>query len=495
VISATHYTGLDAATLLEQRAAARGTHPFLVWAPFDEAPRTWSYAEFAARVAQVAGALAAKGINPGDRVLVNMENCPEFLFAWFACARLGATCVAANPASAPPEIDYFLAATRAKIQLRREDCAALSGPAPPVRAPDPAADAAILFTSGTTSRPKGVLWTHANALWGAQLGALQLGVRAEDVFQVCLPLCHVVGFSWSILPALWAGATIVLQPKFSASRYWEASLAHRCTVASHVYFTCGLLAKQPAPAGHAFRTWGNSNWSAALETHFGVRVVGWWGMTELVAAGIVGDTCSVHHERAIGRPSPGYGIRIVRDDGTDAADGEPAHLQVRGVPGVTLFKAYDNDPEATAAAFTPDGWFRTGDRVVRHADGAIQYSERAKDIIKVGGENVSPAEVERVLLEVAGVREAAAIGRPDPVYGEVVVAFVAGSDADILAPRVLEQCSRHLARFKVPREVIVLDALPLGNLGKVAKNELRARALSPAGNPAVNPAVSPAVIP
>lgn len=487
LISSDHYTGLDAAVLLEQRAAARGAHPFLVWAPFDEAPRTWRYAEFAARAAQVAGALAAQGVRPGDRVLLNMENCPEFLIAWFACARLGATCVAANPASAPAEVDYFAAATGAVLRLGREDCAALSGPPLPLRAPDPAADAAILFTSGTTSRPKGVLWTHANALWGAQLGAMQLGLREEDVFQVCLPLCHVVGFSWSVLPALWAGATLVLQPRFSASRYWEASLAHRCTVASHVQFTSGVLAKQPVPPGHAFRTWGNSTWSAALEARFGVRIVGWWGMTELVAAGIVGDPWSAQHERAIGRPSAGYGIRIVRDDGTDAVDGEPAHLQVRGVPGVTLFKAYDRDPEATAAAFTPDGWFRTGDRVVRHADGTIQYSERAKDIIKVGGENVSPAEVERVLLEVPGVREAAAIGRPDPAYGEVVVACVAGSDAEALPQRVVEHCSRMLARFKVPREVLVLDALPRGNLGKVDKNTLRARIVPPVRIPAAGP--------
>jgi len=375
-------------------------------------------------------------------------------------------------------VEFFADHTGARIRLGRADCAALSGPSLKARLPDPNADAAILFTSGTTSRAKGVLWTHANALWGAQLGALHLGLRAEDVFQVCLPLCHVVGFSWSVLPAIWAGATIVLQPRFSASRYWDAAMAHRCTVASHVHFTSGVLGRQAFPQGHAFRVWGNSVSSAALESKLSARVVGWWGMTEMVSSGIVGDIVSIPHEGAIGRPSIGYGLRVRREDGSESPPGEPGELQMHGVRGVSIFKEYFRDEQATADAFTADGWFRTGDRVVRNADGTIRFAERAKDVIKVGGENVSPADVERVLLSVPGVTEAAAVGRPDPVYGEVVVAFVAGPDSGALASRVLAHCTASLSRFKVPREVIVLDALPRGNLGKIAKPELRRLALT-----------------
>lgn len=473
MISLSHYAGLDAATLLELRAQARASHPFLIWAPFDEQTQAWTYAAFAERVAAVAGALAGRGVAPGDRVLVSMENCPEFLFAWFACARLGAICVAANPASTAAEIDYFAEHTGAALRLTRTDCQALSGPPLPARAPDPSADVAILYTSGTTSRPKGVLWTHANALWGAQCGATLLGLRAEDVFQVCLPMCHVVGFAWSVLPALWAGATVVLQPRFSASRYWDASLAHGCTVASHVQFTTGVLMKQPVPGQHAFRIWGNSSWSSAMQSYFRVRITGWWGMTEMIAPGVCGDPWSAQRERAIGRPSPGYGVRIRGENGIDTPFDEAGELQVLGVPGVSLFKAYYREPDATRAAYTDDGWFRSGDRVVRHADGTIRFAERVKDVIKVGGENVSPAEVERVLLEVPGVKEAAVVGRSDPTYGEVVVAFVAGSGSADLARSIADHCSRQLARFKVPRDVVVLDALPRGNLGKVSKPELK----------------------
>ncbi len=469
------YAGLDVAALLDAQAKARGEHPFLAWAPFDEPSQTWSYAAFAARAASLAGALSAKGVRPGDRVMVALENCPEFLVAWFACARLGAILVAGNPALAPAELDWAASHCGAALRLSREDCASLEGPAPTPRKPDPDTDVAILYTSGTTARPKGVLWTHGNALWAAQLGAMQLGLRAEDRLQVCLPLCHVVGFSWSILPALWAGATVVLQPRFSASRYWDAALAHRATVASHVQFTAGVLSRQPVPEGHSFRLWGNSVWSRALESRLGVRIAGWWGMTELIAAGIVGDPSVPQRDGSIGRASIGYAVRLVRDDGSLAPDDEPGHLQVLGVPGTSLFKRYYGDPQATVDAFTPDGWFRTGDRVVRHEDGSIAFSERAKDVIKVGGENVSPAEVERAMLEVPGVREAAVVGRSDPAFGEVVVAFVAGAGDD-LAPRVAAHCAQVLAKFKVPREVVVVDALPRGNLGKIAKNELKARA-------------------
>ena len=471
------YAGMDAWSLLASQAARRPNHPLLVWAPFDAPPGTWTYARFLADAERVAGGLAAQGVREGDRVLVAMENSPEFLLAWFACARLGATCAQANPASAPPELDWFASHLAVAARLGIDDVRRLQGTPPPVPAPNPARDAAILFTSGTTARPKGVRWTHGNVLWGAQLGAMHLALRPEDVVHVCLPLCHVVAFSWSVLPAIRAGATVLLQPRFSASRYWDAALAHRATVGSHVQFTAGVLARQPAPGTHAFRVWGNSFWSSALASHLGAPVVGWYGMTELVSAVVVGDPAIPQAERSIGRPSVGYEVRIALDDGRDAPEGEAGNLLVRGVPGTSIFAGYYADPAATAAAFTPEGWFRTDDRALRHADGSIQFAERLKDVIKVGGENVSPAEVERVLLEAPGVREAAVVGRPDAAKGELVIAFVAGSGDD-LAGRARAHCASQLARYKVPAEVIVLDALPRGNLGKIAKNELRERAAS-----------------
>ncbi len=334
-----------------------------------------------------------------------------------------------------------------------------------------------MFTSGTTSRSKGVLWTHANALWGARLGALQQGLRGEDVYQVCLPLFHVVALSWSIFPALWAGASVLLQPRFSASRYWPAALAHGATVASHVHFTAGVLAQQPVPAGHRFRLWGNSIWLPEQRAHFGIPIIGWWGMTEVISQGIVGDPQAPQDPRTIGRPSLGYRIKVVDDAGLPVPPGTPGNLLLGGVPGLSLFAAYWNDPQATAAAFDAAGWFITGDRVIVHADGAIRFAERAKDVLKVGGEGVSAAEIERVVLEVRGVRECAVVGRPDASYGEVAVAFVTlHADApDDVPARAIEHCRASLARFKVPREVRVIEEMPRVSIGKIGKGELRKR--------------------
>lgn len=492
------YTGLDVPTLLRARARERGVHPFLVWVPFEGPARTWSYAQFADDVARIAGGLAARGVTPGDRVIVHMENCPELLLGWFACAHLGAICVNTNAASAGPELEYFAQLTGAVGALTQPhfesrfaghcrglkwlvttgaQFGALHSVAAPARPADPQASATIMFTSGTTSRPKGVLWTHSNALWGAQMGALQLGLRADDVYQVFLPLCHVVGLSWSVLAAFWAGASVVLQPKFSASRFWPVALEHGATVASHVQFTSAVMAQQPVPARHGFRLWGTSAWIPEQEAHFGAKMLGWWGMTEVITQGIVGDSCTPQKPRSIGRPSTGLEVKIDDDEGMAVAPGETGHLLVKGVRGVSLFAEYFADPAATAEAFDAADYFRTGDRVTLHEDGSIQFADRTKDMIKVGGEGVSGAEIERTVMAVGGVKETAVVAKPDPVYGEVAIAFVVledGAQGDV-AERVMAHCRASLAGFKVPREVIVTESIRSGTLGKVSKAALRQR--------------------
>jgi carnitine-CoA ligase len=492
------YAGLDIATVLRARARQRGSHPFLVWAPFEGPGRTWTYAQFEHDVARLAGGLAARGVVARDRVLVHMDNCPEFLLAWFACAHLGAVCVNTNSASAAAEVGYFArltgavgAVTQPQFEsLFASHCPqlgwlAVTGPdfermrAEPLtaRPPDATAPATILFTSGTTSRPKGVLWTHANALWGGQVGALQLGLRAGDVYQVFLPLCHVVGLSWSVLAAFWAGATVLLQPKFSKSRLWTAALEHKATVASHVQFTTGVMAQLPVPADHSFRLWGTSAFIPEQEAHFRARMIGWWGMTEVITQGIVGDLHAPQRPRSIGRPSTGIEVRIAGEDGQPVEPGGTGDLLVKGVRGVSLFAGYFEDPKATQDAFDSAGYFRTGDRVTLHDDGCIQFADRTKDMIKVGGEGVSGAEIERTVQMVPGVKEAAVVAKPDPVYGEVAVAFIVLEDdapADT-AGRVTAHCRATLAKFKVPREVIVTESIRSGTLGKISKAELRKR--------------------
>lgn len=513
------FAGFDLNSLLDLQARARGSHPFIAWSPGEGSARTWTYAQFADEVARIAGGLAARGVKRGDRVMVYLENCPETLLMLFACARLGAIHMPINAMAAGPELTWYaqfsgaraavtqprMAATLAShcpnlqwIAVTETDAgtpaAAVDKPdrcsafaslyaAPlPARAPDPALPVLIMYTSGTTSRPKGVVWTHANALWGARLGAMHQALRSEDVYQIFLPLFHVVGLSWSFLSALWAGNTVVLQPRFSASRYWPAAVEHGTTVGSQVILSVRLLTDQPVPKGHRIRQWLNATHLSEYEAKLGIRMMGAWGMTEMVSQGIVSDPWMPQRNGAIGKPSPGYRIRIVDDDGRATAPGGTGNLLAGGVRGLSVFKEYYANPEANDEAFDEHGYFRTGDRVTLHEDGFIEFSERAKDLIKVGGEGVAPAEVERVIAELKGIADVAVVAKPDLHYGEVVAAFVVlegvGGTEDAIQ-RVIAHCAASLAKFKVPREVIVLPEMPRVSIGKISKARLRERFATP----------------
>jgi crotonobetaine/carnitine-CoA ligase len=504
------FAGMDAASCLRERAQAHPDKPFLIWAPLEGGARIWTWGAFEEDVARLAGGLRARGVSEGDRVFILLENCPQTLLARFACAWIGAVAVLGNPALAAPEVRDLVEATGARAaitQPRLYDmlaaCPGLSfvaatpddaglapaapvpasarfetlfGPRAPARAPDPLQPALILFTTGTTARAKGVVWTHANLLWGAKMAATQQGVRSDDVYQIFLPLFHVVGFSWSFLGAFYAGATVVLQPRFSASRFWPVAMEHRATLASQVKFTSSVLGQSDPPA-HAFRMWITANHTPAFAQRFGLRELTGWGMTEMVAQGIVGDPWSAQPARSIGRPSVGYRIHVEDDAGRPVRPGETGHLLVGGVRGLSVFRDYFNDARGTAEAFDAAGRFITGDRVTLLENGWLEFADRTKDVIKVGGEGVSGGEVEACILQVAGVREAAVVGAPDAIWGERVVAFVIAADAgaapQALRAQVEAHCLASLAKFKRPAEIRVVEDVPRIGFGKIAKVKLR----------------------
>jgi crotonobetaine/carnitine-CoA ligase len=500
------FEGLDVAWLLATRAASRAEHPFLVWAPFEGPGRTWTYAQFHDAVRRVAGGLRKRGVQARDRVLIHLENCPEALIAWYACAWIGAVAVTTNARAAGDEMAYFTShsapvggITEPKFaKLVAEYCQGLGWLAvtattggesfdalqdEPIarREPDPMAPVSVQYTSGTTSRPKGVLWTHANALWGARVNAAHEDLRAEDVHLVYLPLYHTNAQAYSVLACLWVGATAVVQPRFSASRFWAASLEHRCTWTSLVPFCVKALMEHEVPRSHHYRLWGSAVSEPPTDALFGVKTIGWWGMTETITHGIVGSPHAPNVPLSIGRPAPEYGIAIVEDDAVPVREarhverGGSGQLMVHGRRGVSLFREYLGNAEATAESFDSDGWFRTGDRVNLLADGSVQFGDRTKDMLKVGGENVAASEIERVILAIAGVRECAVVAKKHPMLEEVPVAFVrpeAAAAAD-LVERVRSACDAQLADFKRPREIRLVDDFPRSTLEKISKAELR----------------------
>lgn len=511
--------GHDLNWLLDHRAATRPEHPFLIWEPFAGPQETWTYRRFRDRVLRLAAGLAQRGVRAGEAVLIHLDNGPAFELAWFACARLGAIAVTTNTRSAGDELRYFAEHCRAVAAVtspeylplferhagqlrwvavtdRQWDGTLLPVPSGAVAFNaidgDPAAGlealpvtpwryGSVQYTSGTTSRPKGVLWTHGNALCAAQACALHQRLSADSVHLVTMPQFHTNARTYSILPAMWVGGSVVLTPKFSASRFWEVSARHGCTHASMLRFFCRILLQQDAPAQHSFQVWNAGSKDDRLTEHLGLRSLGHYGSTESVGPALVTDLASEARHGTMGHPAPGYQVRVVDEDDRRVAPGAAGLMQLRGMRGAQLFCEYLHSPQATRENFTADGWFITGDRVLVGEDGALSFVDRAKDMLKVAGENVSPAEVERVILEVPEVDEVAVVGRPDEMRGDLPVAFVLprttvpASEHGALAQRVQAACRSRLANFKVPTEVHVVTEMPRSTLEKINKVALRQR--------------------
>ncbi|GAA5144783.1 ATP-dependent acyl-CoA ligase [Pseudonocardia eucalypti] len=495
------FGGSDVWQLLGTRAATHAGRPFIVWQPYDGQPsRTYTYDEVHREAAATAAGLAARGVSTGDRVLIHMDNCPEFLIAWFACAALGAVAVTTNTRSAVDELAFYADDCRAVGAITQAEYAELVGKAAPglrflvsvgggaepfdalradpndlpKRPIDPLAPCSVQYTSGTTSRPKGVLWTQANALWGARLNAYHETLRPDDCHLVYLPLFHTNALAYSMLASLWVGARLVLVPKWSTSRFAAVSVEHGCTWISLMGLSIRALAGMAPPPGHAYRLFGTGMCDLPFDAAYGVKTIGWWGMTETISHPIVGDAFVPNRSMSMGRPSLSYEVKVVREDGAPVEPDESGELLVRGVRGLSLFAEYLNRPEATAESFDAEGWFRTGDLVTPHADGHLTFENRIKDMLKVGAENVSAAEVERVILGVPGVVEVGVVGRPDDKLDEVAVAFITttGDDPGLVA-RIEETCREHLADFKRPRAVYPMTQLPHSTLNKINKVELR----------------------
>jgi crotonobetaine/carnitine-CoA ligase len=511
------FAGQDIPWLLEQWVAAKPEHPFLIWEPRSGRQRRWTYSAFADEVARIAAGLHARGVGRGDRIMIHADNCPEAVFTWYACARLGAVAVTTNTRSVGPEIEYFAEHTGCVGAITQPRHAALvakyapklawmcvteddSGEASaaqdgghggepfsalqgepsdaPRRPPEPMLPVGIMFTSGTTSRPKAVVHTHANALWASRVGPRNIDMTGEDTYLVYLPFFHVNAQSWSIWTTLGVGGTVVLQPRFSASRFWEVVCRHGVTHISLIPFVFKALAGQPVPE-HKLKAGVFGLIMPELEAWLKLRVIPAYGMTETVIHAIHADPRLPFPRGSMGRPTPGYEFLVVDPDtGRICADGEIGELWVRGTRGIQLFLEYQGNPEAMRKSFTDEGWFKTGDRVRLEEGGNFFYCDRDKDALKVGGENVSAREVEDVCRQAGGIGDIAVVAKAHPMLDVVPVVFVirgpgAPSDDEEFAAKIIGHCKANLADFKVPRAVYFVEEFPTATLEKVAKNRLR----------------------
>ncbi|MEE6174962.1 class I adenylate-forming enzyme family protein [Mycobacterium sp. 050134] len=443
---------------------------------------TWTYGELDRAVNRVADCLAAKGISERDRVALLIENRPEYLIAQFAIARLGAAFVTPNPHWTEPELTRALAAAAVTAAVHGERFDGLADAlstgiradslftAASQRAPDPAAAPDTLryipFSSGTTGLPKGVLHTDASLCGGVEQLRAHLSLSADDRVPIGLPLCHIFGATMCAA-AFAVGAELTLFTRFDL----DTMLRHIAAGNATVLPIAGTVAHQLAErkdlrpqdfAAVRYFMWGGSGVPAALAdritTRTGIRFLCSYGMTEAMMVAFN----PVHNQQDWRLDSPGYPTM-----GTEIRLTPAGELEVRG-PSVAAGYAGREAPE-----FGPDGWFRTGDVATVDDNGRLHIVDRAKDMVKVSGFQVAPAEVEAALLEHPAVDDAGVTGRPDDRTGEAVVAFIVTSTA-VTRDALTDWLRGRLASYKRPREFHFVTELPRTASGKLRRGELLA---------------------
>lgn len=464
------------------------------------AVREWSYSEFDSLAGRMATLLVEHGVETGSAVHLALTNCPAFVAAWIGAIRLGAWVVPSDPMGRAPELTAHIERTRPAVGLYAESRsseylpAAAAMPAIAVDEADtelaqlggePFTDwphlgvrdrAAVMFTSGTTGRPKGAEITQANYAFAGKVMAEAAGLQAHHRQLVVLPLFHANAQYYSFASAIWAGASVALMYTFSASRFLTQAAEHQATHASLFAAPIRMILARGATPVDGVRLqhcWYAMNISddqyEVLTGLFGCKPRQLYGMTETIPAVLTDDAVNPMPS-SMGYVTPGCVVDVRDADGSSAAVGEVGEIVVGGEPGITLFAGYLDDPETTAASFG-DGLFRTGDRAHRDVGGRHYFDGRRADVLKVAGENVSTVEVEQVLAAHPAVLEAAVIGMPDPVRDEVPVAFVVA--ADPAQPPTLQQlfdwCSERLAKSKRPRDISFVDELPRTSVGKIRK--------------------------
>jgi long-chain acyl-CoA synthetase len=483
---------VNLASLLLERADRAPDAPALV-----EGSRRISFGELQAMAARGAGALAASGVGPGERVAIVSHNDVGFVTAYLAALWAGGVAVPLNP-QAPPSV---LAAQADRVQASvvvlgagaealhdrpgAIDVAALDAGAPMAAEVERDDDelAVLLFTSGTAGAPRAAMLSHGNL--AANIGQVQghpgLRVREDDVGLATLPFFHVFGLNVALGVGLQGGITSVLVDHFDAARAVALIREHRVTIVAGVPTMFGAfleLSDADAPAD-TFRSVRLAVSGAAemprerfeeFRDRFGVTIYEGYGLTE--ASPIVSTNAIEDAPRwgSIGPPLPGVDVRLVGDDGEDAFAGDPGEIWVRG-PNV--FAGYWEDPDATERVLE-GGWLHTGDVAVADDDGYLSLVDRKKDLVIVSGFNVFPAEVEDVLLEHPQIADAAVIGVPHPRTGEAVAAWVVPEPgATLTVDDVRDYAGKHVARYKVPSTVEIVDALPRNEAGKLLRRALR----------------------
>ena len=471
-----------------------------------------TYRALNSRVNKLAQAFAGRRIKKGDRVAVLLMNSSRFLECYFAAAKLGAVLYPVNFRLAGPEILFQVNDCTPKLMvagaqfqaliagIRQEmksvkHCLLVGGEAAGFesyeaalaagedREPDASVGETdpfiIMYSSGTTGRPKGATLTHENNLWNSLNGIIDFGIRQDDVTLVAAPLFHVGALNILTIPHLHLGATAVIQEAFNPKEALELIQKERVTNMFAVPTMFNFMLQVPGIESYdlkslRFLVSGGSPCPIPIIegfSKFGVVFMQGYGMTETSPSALLLRAAdAVRKAGSVGKPFVHVEVKVVNEKGQEIQPGEVGEVLIRGK---SVMKGYWKNPEATAEAIQ-DGWMRSGDLARVDEDGYIYIVDRKKDMIISGGENIYPAEVEQVLYKHPEVLEAAVIGVPDPKWGESALALVVAKPGTSPAPEnLIEHCRRNLAKYKCPKRVEVVKELPRTPAGKVLKRVLR----------------------
>ncbi|MDF3859778.1 AMP-binding protein [Achromobacter denitrificans] len=509
-------------------AARHGAQPFLCILP--ETARAYGveagelgYAQAADAIETLRAAYARAGYGHGHRAGLLLENRPAFFLHWFALNALGVSVVPINPDLRAAELEYLTghseialvvalperhadllaAAKRAGRELRvmgPDDMPPASPFAAPLAGsePDVLTECALLYTSGTTGRPKGCIlpnryFLHAGG-WYARIGGLAALRPGQERMLTPLPLVHMNAMAYSAMAMVLTGGCLIPLDRFHPKTWWDSVRDSRATVLHYLGVMPAILMKaepsanDPQPAiRFGFGAGVDRKLHQPFEARFGFPLLEAWAMTETGAGAVIIANREPRHigSSCFGSEEEDVLVRIVSDAGDEAATGEPGELLVRHAgddPRYGFFAGYLKDEEATAQAWE-DGWFHTGDIVRREADGALRFVDRKKNVIRRSGENISAVEVESVLMQHPLVKAVAVAAVPDPVRGDEVLACVVPdkwpvTDAEMTeAARSIVQWSlEQLAYYKAPGYVAFVDSLPLTTTNKIQRGEMKALA-------------------
>lgn len=477
----------------------------------EQGERRLSYAELDERTSRVCNWLTAQGVQHGDRIAILSENRLEYVELLLAVARMGVIAACQNWRQAEAELRHCLELVTPRLILvsprfaervreyrdvasfvtfgpAYEEALASADTCAPTDHCDPEDGVVILYTSGTTGLPKGALISHRAEIARTTVGLIDLPTEPDEAFVAWAPLFHMVSTD-SVFGALVTGGRIIVTDGFDPDELAGIVVRERL---GRLTLLPGMIAPFIAAMKRTGRPAVGVRWTGAMADLvpreqiaevtqlLGAPFLNSFGSTETGAPPASGGTVAVGvvPQRLDKTQNSLCQIRLVDENDQEVADGEPGELAIRGP---TLFSGYWNNPEANRADFR-GGWFHMGDVFVRNPDGTLAFVDRRKYLIKSGGENIYPAEIERVLLAESRVADAVVVRKPDAHWGEVPVAFVVRRDESLTAEILLAQCREQIAGYKIPKEIRFVDEaeLPRSTTGKIMRHELEERIIPPA---------------